>query len=222
MVAVSSARSWRWSILCEPPQGAVSGAELVVVLPARRRPHRRRRQSSATASRTVLDTAYAPRSRAGARDRQRRQLTERASTQRRSAPPSRAIPARPASFLLYFVAGTDELTDESKGELAAHAGRAAPPPAARHPGDRPHRPRRQRRGQRPAFAAARRARAREPGRPWASPPSASAPPAAASASRWCRPPTASTSRATGASRSTSASRRPPPRSRTVPAQRRAG
>ena len=27
------------------------------------------------------------------------------------------LPARPASFLLYFVTGTDELTDESKGEL---------------------------------------------------------------------------------------------------------
>ena len=30
-----------------------------------------------------------------------------------------AIPARPAFFLLYFVTGTDELTDESKGELRA-------------------------------------------------------------------------------------------------------
>lgn len=29
-----------------------------------------------------------------------------------------ALPARPASFLLYFVSGTDELTEESKGELA--------------------------------------------------------------------------------------------------------
>lgn len=28
-----------------------------------------------------------------------------------------ALPARPASFLLYFVTGTDELTDDSKGEL---------------------------------------------------------------------------------------------------------
>jgi outer membrane protein OmpA-like peptidoglycan-associated protein len=28
-----------------------------------------------------------------------------------------ALPARPASFLLYFVTGTDELTEESKGEL---------------------------------------------------------------------------------------------------------
>jgi len=28
-----------------------------------------------------------------------------------------AIPARPASFLLYFVTGTDELTDDSKGEM---------------------------------------------------------------------------------------------------------
>lgn len=28
-----------------------------------------------------------------------------------------SIPARPASFLLYFVTGTDELTEESKGEL---------------------------------------------------------------------------------------------------------
>ena len=29
-----------------------------------------------------------------------------------------AIPARPASFLLYFIRGSDELTEESKGELA--------------------------------------------------------------------------------------------------------
>jgi outer membrane protein OmpA-like peptidoglycan-associated protein len=28
-----------------------------------------------------------------------------------------AIPARPASFLLYFVTGTDELTEQSKGEM---------------------------------------------------------------------------------------------------------
>src|SRR5712672_3139381 len=28
-----------------------------------------------------------------------------------------SLPARPASFLLYFVTGTDELTDESKAEL---------------------------------------------------------------------------------------------------------
>jgi outer membrane protein OmpA-like peptidoglycan-associated protein len=28
-----------------------------------------------------------------------------------------SIPARPASFLLYFTTGTDELTEESKGEL---------------------------------------------------------------------------------------------------------
>jgi len=28
-----------------------------------------------------------------------------------------ALPARPAVFLLYFVTGTDELTDESKGDL---------------------------------------------------------------------------------------------------------
>ena len=29
-----------------------------------------------------------------------------------------AIPARPASFLLYFIRGSDELTEESKGQLA--------------------------------------------------------------------------------------------------------
>jgi outer membrane protein OmpA-like peptidoglycan-associated protein len=28
-----------------------------------------------------------------------------------------ALPARPASFLLYFITGTDELTEESRGEL---------------------------------------------------------------------------------------------------------
>jgi len=33
------------------------------------------------------------------------------------APALRALPARPASFLLYFVTGTDELTDESRRQL---------------------------------------------------------------------------------------------------------
>src|SRR5262245_49030165 len=28
-----------------------------------------------------------------------------------------ALPSRPAVFLLYFITGTDELTDESKGDL---------------------------------------------------------------------------------------------------------
>src|SRR5437773_8192455 len=40
-----------------------------------------------------------------------------------------ALPARPTTFLLYFVTATDELTDESKGELkkilAAQIGRAS-------------------------------------------------------------------------------------------------
>ena len=96
----------------------------------------------------------------------------------------------------------------------AHARGAAPPPGARHPGDRAYRPRRQRRGQRPAVARARRAGARRPGRAGHRAPSASRPPAAASASRSCRPPTTSTSRATGASRSTSARNQPAPFQRT--------
>src|SRR5260370_38430436 len=40
-----------------------------------------------------------------------------------------ALPARPTTFLLYFVTASDELTDESKGELAKTL--AAPKPRTR-------------------------------------------------------------------------------------------
>jgi outer membrane protein OmpA-like peptidoglycan-associated protein len=63
--------------------------------------------------RHVLDRAYAA-SRSGNPDVEIRSSEEiRTSFGATLA----AMPARPASFLLYFVFGTDELTGESKGEL---------------------------------------------------------------------------------------------------------
>lgn len=64
--------------------------------------------------RTVLDQPYAA-NRIG-RESGPVQLTER-QVRSTFGDTAASIPARPARFLLYFVAGTDELTDESKGEL---------------------------------------------------------------------------------------------------------
>jgi outer membrane protein OmpA-like peptidoglycan-associated protein len=65
--------------------------------------------------RTVLDQPYAA-SRIGPESGPA-QLTERQVRSTFGATAA-AIPARPAAFLLYFVMGSDELTEESKGELA--------------------------------------------------------------------------------------------------------
>jgi outer membrane protein OmpA-like peptidoglycan-associated protein len=63
--------------------------------------------------RQVLDQPYAA-SRSRAREVAR--LSE-AEVQRTFGPTLAALPARPATFLLYFITGTDELTPESKQEL---------------------------------------------------------------------------------------------------------
>ena len=63
--------------------------------------------------RQVLDQPYAA-SRSGEREVAR--LSE-AEVQRTFGPTLAALPARPATFLLHFVTGTDELTPESKQEL---------------------------------------------------------------------------------------------------------
>lgn len=66
------------------------------------------------ANRTVLDRSFAS-SRAG--ESAPKQLSEQ-QVRETFGPALEAMPARPASFLLYFVTGTDELTQASKGELA--------------------------------------------------------------------------------------------------------
>jgi len=65
--------------------------------------------------RAVLDKPYAAH-RIG-RDSGPAQLTD-GQVRSAFAATAAAIPARPAAFLLYFVMGSDELTEESKGELA--------------------------------------------------------------------------------------------------------
>jgi outer membrane protein OmpA-like peptidoglycan-associated protein len=62
-------------------------------------------------SRQVLDQPYA-----ASRGGQPAVLTPQEVTQSFGAA-LQALPARPATFVLYFVTGTDELTDSSKGEL---------------------------------------------------------------------------------------------------------
>jgi len=65
---------------------------------------------------TTLNTAYAASRAAGAQELSSAPSTEEA-VRREFGAALEAIPARPASFLLYFVTGTDELTEESKGEM---------------------------------------------------------------------------------------------------------
>ncbi len=100
-------------ILASPGEPSPA-AELVVVLPSADG-HTGAVVVQREGNRTVLDQPYAAH-RAG-RETGPAQLTER---QVRSTFGSTlaAIPARPAFFLLYFIAGTDELTDESKVALA--------------------------------------------------------------------------------------------------------
>lgn len=63
--------------------------------------------------RQVLDKPYAT-SRTGEREVTQLSATE---VQQAYGATLQALPDRPATFLLYFVTGTDELTDESKREL---------------------------------------------------------------------------------------------------------
>jgi len=65
---------------------------------------------------TTLNTAYAS-SRAMGGDEVSSATLPSADVQRDFGATLSAIPARPASFLLYFVTGTDELTEESKTQM---------------------------------------------------------------------------------------------------------
>jgi outer membrane protein OmpA-like peptidoglycan-associated protein len=89
-------------------------AELVVVVPSADG-HTGAVVVQREGNRTVLDQPYAAH-RVG-RQTGSAQLTER-EVRSTFGSTLAAIPARPAFFLLYFVAGTDELTDESKAALA--------------------------------------------------------------------------------------------------------
>lgn len=92
---------------------APAAAELVVVLPSADG-HTGTVVVEHDGNRTVLDQPYAA-NRVGRASGPAR-LTER-EVRGAFGEALAAIPARPASFLLYFVAGSDELTDESKHEL---------------------------------------------------------------------------------------------------------
>jgi OOP family OmpA-OmpF porin len=63
-------------------------------------------------TRQVLDQPYA-----ASREGQAMVLSA-AEVRESFGPTLQSLPARPASFVLYFVTGTDELTDASRGELA--------------------------------------------------------------------------------------------------------
>jgi outer membrane protein OmpA-like peptidoglycan-associated protein len=65
---------------------------------------------------TTLNTAYAA-SRATGGQEVSNAAVPVDEVQRQFGAALGAIPARPASFLLYFVTGTDELTDDSKAEM---------------------------------------------------------------------------------------------------------
>jgi outer membrane protein OmpA-like peptidoglycan-associated protein len=65
---------------------------------------------------TTLNTAYASSQAVGTRETGTPTLSEE-DVKREFGATLAAIPARPASFLLYFVTGTDELTEESKAEM---------------------------------------------------------------------------------------------------------
>ena len=65
---------------------------------------------------TTLNTAYASSRSSGTQEISGPPVAEE-DVRREFGAALEAIPARPASFLLYFVSGTDELTEESKAEM---------------------------------------------------------------------------------------------------------
>src|SRR4051812_37664963 len=65
---------------------------------------------------TTLNTAYATSRALGSQELTSAPLAEE-DVRRDFGAALEAIPARPASFLLYFITGTDELTEESKAEM---------------------------------------------------------------------------------------------------------
>jgi len=101
-------------ILASHPWEPSPVAELVVVLPSADG-HTGAVVVQREGNRTVLDQPYAA-NRTG-RETGPAQLTAR-EVRSTFGSTLAAIPARPAFFLLYFIAGTDELIDESKAALA--------------------------------------------------------------------------------------------------------
>jgi outer membrane protein OmpA-like peptidoglycan-associated protein len=98
-----------------PAPVAVPADELVVVLPSADG-HTGTVVVYSQGKRTVLDQPYAA-NRIGSGGGGPTRLSEQ-EVKTAFGPALGSIPARPASFLLYFVTGTDQLTEESKGELA--------------------------------------------------------------------------------------------------------
>jgi outer membrane protein OmpA-like peptidoglycan-associated protein len=90
-------------------------AELVVLVPAADG-HIGTVVIERNGSKTTLNTAYAASRTGSARDGGSETVAAE-DVQRDFGGALEAIPARPTSFLLYFVTGTDELTDESKSEM---------------------------------------------------------------------------------------------------------
>jgi OmpA-OmpF porin, OOP family len=101
-------------ILASHPWEPSPAAELVVVLPSADG-HTGAVVVQREGSRVVLDQPYA--ANRTSRETGPAQLTER-EVRSTFGSTLAAIPARPAFFLLYFIAGTDELIDESKAALA--------------------------------------------------------------------------------------------------------
>ena len=66
---------------------------------------------------TILNTAYASLRTIGGKEVLNTPPVVQEDVRRDFGAALEAVPARPTSFLLYFVTGTDELTDESKGEM---------------------------------------------------------------------------------------------------------
>ena len=137
-------------------------------------------------------------------DRRRRPARARPSVPgpgpRRLRRRARGEPPRPITFVLYFVEATDQFTPESQALVDQVLVAIASRPAPRAHGGRPHRRRRHGPVQRRAIPPPRRARAGAPDPRGIAPDSIRAS-GAASASRECRRPTGSPSRAIGGSRS---------------------
>jgi outer membrane protein OmpA-like peptidoglycan-associated protein len=89
---------------------------LVVVVPSRHDGHVGAVVVNQGNQREVLNTAYAAARTHRARDVERATVTAD-DVNRIFADASAALPARAASYILYFVLGTQELTDESRAKL---------------------------------------------------------------------------------------------------------
>jgi outer membrane protein OmpA-like peptidoglycan-associated protein len=100
---------------CQSPPKPAAAPETVVVLPG---PDGRTGTVVVErgGQRTVLDKPYAA-SRTGADAAPGAATLSEQEVRNTFGTTLASMPARPASFLLYFVTGTDALTDESRGEL---------------------------------------------------------------------------------------------------------